>query len=130
MGEAAGFDVNVVDVVAGQDQIPELGQVELTRDSFVVLITTDHISDEASLRVALKTEVQYIGMIGSMAKCNTILDHLRADGFSAADMERIYTPIGFDLGGTSPREIAVAILAEIVACRQRNGIKERMVITR
>lgn len=130
MGEAGGFEVNVVDVSPGRATVPELEQVNLTADSYVVLITTDHISDEAALRVALKTPVPYIGMIGSLAKCRTILGHLQADGVSAADLERVYAPIGLDLGGNSPREIAVGILAEIIACRQKKGIRERIVKTR
>ncbi len=130
MGEAAGFDVVVVDVAAGEDHVPELEQVRLTDDSYVVLITTDHISDEAALRIAIKTPAPYIGMIGSIAKCKTILDHLRLDGIPEKDLDRVYAPIGLDLGGTSPQEIAVAILAEIIACRQKKGLKERMVKTR
>ena len=130
MGEAAGFDALIVDVAAGENQVPELEQVALTEDSYVVLITTDHISDEAALRVAIKTSVPYIGMIGSLAKCRTIINHLKSDGFVDEDLERVYAPIGLDLGGTSPQEIAVAILAEIIACRQKNGIKERMIKTR
>jgi xanthine dehydrogenase accessory factor len=130
MGEAAGFDISVVDVSPGLATVPELEQVNLTADSYVVLITTDHISDEAALRVALKTPAPYIGMIGSLAKCRTILGHLQADGVCDSDMERVYAPIGLDLGGNSPREIAVGILAEIVACRQKKGIHERFVKTR
>ena len=127
MGEAAGFDVTVVDVCPSVETLPELEQVTLTKDSFVVLITTDHISDEAALRVALKSEVPYIGMIGSLAKVRTILGHLQADGISDTDRNRIYAPIGLDLGGNSPQEIAVGILAEIIACRQKNGIAEGVV---
>lgn len=130
MGEAAGFEVIVVDVAAGKDQVPELEQVALTADSYVVLLTTDHISDEAALRIAIKTPAPYIGMIGSLAKCRTILDHLRADGHTDNDMDRVYAPIGLDLGGANPQEIAVAILAEIIACRQKKGIKEGLVKTR
>jgi len=130
MGEAAGFEVVTVDVTVGQDQVPELEQVNLTADSSVVLITTDHISDEAAMRVALKTPVRYIGMIGSLSKCRTIMGHLTADGFSAADLDRVYAPIGLDLGGNSPQEIAVGILAEIIACRQKHGIADRLVKTR
>lgn len=130
MGESAGFEVIVVDVTAGEDQVPELEQVALTEDSYVVLMTTDHISDEAALRIAMKTPAPYIGMIGSLAKCRTILDHLKADGLTENELERVYAPIGLDLGGTSPQEIAVAILAEIIACRQKKGIQERLVKTR
>lgn len=130
MGEAAGFDAIVVDVAAGRDQVPELEQVNLTDDSYVVLITTDHISDEAALRIALKSPAPYIGMIGSLAKCKTILGHLQADGYPEEEFERIYAPIGLDLGGSSPREIAVAILAEIIAVRQKKGIRGGIVKTR
>ncbi len=105
-------------------------QVTLTDDSYVVLITTDHISDEAALRFSIKSPAPYIGMIGSLAKCKSILEHLRADGIPEGDLDRVYAPIGLDLGGTSPQEIAVAILAEIIACRQKKGIKERIVKTR
>ncbi len=117
MGEAAGFDVVVVDVQAGLANVPELEQVNLGEDSYVVLITTDHISDEAALRYALTTPAPYIGMIGSLAKCRTIREHLLADGFDPRQLERVYAPIGLDLGGVTPQEIAVAILAEVIACR-------------
>jgi xanthine dehydrogenase accessory factor len=118
MGEAAGFEVRVVDVEAGRADVPELAEVDLTEDSFVVLITTDHISDEAALRHALTTPARYIGMIGSRHKCQTILDHLRADGFGEQALARVYAPIGLDLGGPTPEEIAVAILAEVIAVRR------------
>jgi xanthine dehydrogenase accessory factor len=117
MGDAAGFDVCVVDVEPGRAEIPEMTQVSLTANSYVVLITTDHISDEAALRISLKSPAPYIGMIGSLAKCRTILGHLLADGYSAEDLERVYAPIGLDLGCTSPQEIAVAILAEVIGVR-------------
>lgn len=118
MGEAAGFEVLVVDAEAGRAAVPELEAVALTEDSFVVLITTDHVSDEAALRTAIASPARYIGMIGSRAKCRTILNHLRADGYADDALTRLYAPIGLDLGGTAPEEIAVAILAEIVAVRR------------
>ncbi len=124
MGEAAGFDVIVVDVEAGRATVPELEAVTLTKDSYVVLITTDHVSDEAALRYSLTTPASYIGMIGSLHKCRTILSHLREDNFSEEDLQRVCAPIGLDLGGTSPQEIAVSILAEIIAVR-RGGSGER-----
>lgn len=133
MGEAAGFEVIVVDVAPGMDSVPELEQVDLTEDSYVVLITTDHISDEAALRVAIKTPVSYIGMIGSVAKCNTIISHLKSDGVADQDLKRIFAPIGLDLGGPNPNEIALGILAEIVAFRRmKDGytglVKSRRII--
>jgi xanthine dehydrogenase accessory factor len=121
MGQIVNFDVVVVDVEPGRATVPGLHDVRLTEDSYVVLITTDHVSDEAALREALRSPVRYIGMIGSRSKCNTILDHLRADGYSEDDFARIYAPIGLDLGGPTPEEIALAILAEVVAVRRGQG---------
>lgn len=117
MGEAAGFDVAVVDVEVGRATVPELQAVALSENCYVVLITTDHVSDEAALRHALTTPAGYIGMIGSRHKCETILGHLRQDGIDEDALSRVYAPIGLNLGGSSPEEIAVSILAEIIAVR-------------
>ncbi len=118
MGDVAGFDVTVVDVQPGSADLPGLGSIPLTADSFVVLITTDHVSDEAALRQVIDSPAQYIGMIGSRHKCTTILGHLRADGINDEALTRVYAPIGLDLGGPSPEEIAVSILAEVIAVRR------------
>ena len=117
MGEAAGFEVLVVDVEPGRANVPDLEAIDLTFDTCLVLITTDHISDEATLRFGLKSPARYIGMIGSLSKCQTIFEHLIADGYSETDFERVFAPIGLGLGGNRPDEIAVAILAEIIAVR-------------
>ena len=122
MGEAAGFEVIVVDVEPGRADVPALAEVALNEDSYVVLITTDHISDEAALRQVIRSPVRYIGMIGSRAKCRAILEHLKKDGYTNEQLARVYAPIGLDLGGPSPEEIAVAILAEVIAVRRgRSG---------
>lgn len=117
MGRLAGFDVKLIDVEPGRAEIPELDSTQLSPDSYVVLITTDHISDEAALRKVIISPASYVGMIGSWHKCNTILGHLRNDGAGEEILKRVYAPIGLDLGGTSPEEIAVAILAEVIAVR-------------
>jgi xanthine dehydrogenase accessory factor len=118
LAETAGFDVTVVDVEPGRADVPELSTVGLTADSFVVLITTDHIADEAALRKAIQSPAPYIGMIGSRHKCETILGHLRKDGISEETLCRVRAPIGLDLGGPTPAEIAVSILAEVIAVRR------------
>lgn len=128
MAETAGFEVIVVDVEPGRADVPELESVPLTADSFLVLITTDHISDEAALRQVVYSPVRYIGMIGSRHKCESIMEHLRVDGISEAALTRVYAPIGLDLGGPTPEEIAVAILAEVVAVRKggSGGFRSRV----
>ena len=125
MGEAAGFDVLVVDADAGRANVTGLDSLHLTADSFIVLITTDHISDEAALRQVIYSPVRYIGMIGSRHKCETILSHLRADGISEESLARVYAPIGLDLGGPTPKKIAVSILAEVIAVRRGSRAANR-----
>lgn len=130
MGEAAGFEVVVVDVEPDLATASGLETVNLGDHSYVVLITTDHISDEAAMRVALRSSAPYIGMIGSLAKCRTIIEHLQADGAAPEGLERIYAPVGLDLGGPSPQEIAVGILAEVIAVRRKHALPGGVVKTR
>jgi xanthine dehydrogenase accessory factor len=118
IGETVGFEVIVVDVEPGRATVPELDAVALNEDSYVVLITTDHVSDEAALRKVITSPARYIGMIGSRAKCQTIVEHVVADGITETQLSHVYAPIGLDLGGPTPQEIALAILAEIVAVRR------------
>lgn len=125
IGEAAGFDVIVVDAEAGRANVPGLDSVHLTADSFIALITTDHVSDEAALRQVIHSPVRYIGMIGSRDKCETILSHLRADGIGEDELKRVYAPIGLNLGGPTPEEIAVSILAEVIAVRRGGKAAKR-----
>ncbi len=130
MGEIVGFDVFVVDVEPGRATVPELDALELTGNSYVVMITTDHVSDEAALRKVITSPARYIGMIGSRSKCDTILAHLRADGTTDAQLSRVHAPIGLDLGGSTPQEIALSILAEIVAVRRGGSGRMRSRVAR
>lgn len=67
-------------------------------------------------------------MIGSRAKCRTILQNLHDDGYDQAQLARVFAPIGLDLGGPTPPEIALAILAEIVAVRRGVSDHERPLV--
>lgn len=90
---------------------------EITPDTYVVLITEDHVTDEQVLRDILSTPASYIVMIGSQRKIRTILKHLSSNGFKDEQLSRFYGPIGLDLGGREPAQIALAILAEIEMVR-------------
>ncbi len=69
------------------------------------------------MRQVPDTPAAYVGMIGSRHKVGMIFDHLQADGVPEERLARVHAPIGLDLGGRSPAEIALAILAEIVQVR-------------
>ena len=128
MGTLVGFEVAVVDVIPERYTTADLSAVTFTPDTYVVLITTDYAADEAALRQVLQTPSGYIGMIGSRAKCESILAKLTAEGCDEADLERIHAPIGLHLGGPTPAEIALAILAEIVAVRRGTLTRQQTAI--
>jgi xanthine dehydrogenase accessory factor len=117
MARTVGFHVRVVDVRPERATVPQLDPSTITAQTFVVLITEDHVTDEQALRQVLCAPAAYIGMIGSQRKTAAVLDHLRADKVAEDQLARVHAPIGLDLGGRSPAEIALAILAEIVQVR-------------
>jgi xanthine dehydrogenase accessory factor len=117
MARIIGFQVQVVDVQPDRATAPQIDPTRVTPWTYVVLISEDHITDEAALRQVIDTSAAYIGMIGSRHKVKTILDHLRADGVPEERLAQVRAPIGLELGGRQPAEIALAILAEIVQVR-------------
>lgn len=117
MARIVGFDVQVVDVRPERATVQQLDPAAITPLTYVVLITEDHVTDEQALRQVLGTPAAYIGMIGSRRKVGVIFDHLRADGVSEERLAQVRAPIGLDLGGREPAEIALAILAEVMQVR-------------
>lgn len=100
-----------------------LDKYPITRQSSIVIVTRGHVQDEISLRTVLDSEAGYIGMIGSKKKVASTLDHLISNGASKDKLERVYAPIGLDLGGATPSEIALSILSEIVLCINGGSLK-------
>lgn len=86
-------------------------------DALVVIVTRGHLWDQVVLAQALRMEAGYIGMIGSRRKRDTIYRALREEGFGAAELQRVHCPIGLAIGAETPQEIAVSIVAELIAVR-------------
>jgi xanthine dehydrogenase accessory factor len=84
----------------------------------VAIVTRGHKQDEDCLRAAIEARPVYIGMIGSKRRTNIVLDKLREEGFDTEGLSKVRAPIGLDIGAVSPEEVALAILAEIVAERR------------
>ncbi len=120
-----GYDVKIVDVRPERGDHEVLAPEEITPNTHVVLITEDHVTDEQALRAVLPTPASYIGMIGSQRKIGTVLGHLREDGFEDEQLSRLNGPIGLDLGGREPAQIALAILAEIEMVRHDGSGRPR-----
>ena len=92
--------------------LPDVGIDQYTA---VVALTHDPKIDDPALTAALRSKCFYIGALGSRKTHERRVQRLTASGFNEADLARIHAPIGLDIGAVSPAEIAVSILAEIVA---------------
>ena len=133
-GAACGFAVCVVDDrpdFANRARFPEAAQVicdgfesairslKITPFDYVVIITRGHRHDADCLRALLPgTAPAYLGMIGSRRRTKGLLQMLKEEGFDEDRLSRICTPIGLAIGAVTPAEIAVSIMAEVVAYRR------------
>ena len=100
--------------------------IEFHSDDCAVIITHEHRHDEVVLRECLlkKRRPGYIGMIGSKAKVATVLSHLKQEGVSEELLANVNAPIGLDIGSQTPAEIALSIMAEIVAHKYGRASKQ------
>lgn len=89
----------------------------LNEDSFAVIMTRGHSFDREVLAQVLETPARYVGMIGSIRKRDATYEQLLKRGFTADDLSRVHCPIGIKIGAETPEEIAVSILAELIAAR-------------
>lgn len=89
----------------------------LNSNSMVVLLTHDPKLDDPALKVALPSQARYVGALGSPRTHAKRLERLRAEGVPEEQLARLHAPIGLKIGGRTPEEIAVSIIAEIVAAR-------------
>ena len=86
-------------------------------DSYLVIVTRGHVHDGTVLKQALCTSAKYIGMIGSRRKIAIIFQAMLKEGFTEKDLQRVHAPIGLNIGGETPQEIAVSIIAEMIQVR-------------
>ena len=85
----------------------------------VAVVTRGHSEDEQCMRAVIQTKPDYVGLIGSKRRTSIVIDRLREAGASEDELRKIRAPIGLDIGAVSPEEVALAIIAEIVAERHR-----------
>jgi xanthine dehydrogenase accessory factor len=89
--------------------------VRLDDRTHVVIVTHGHLFDKDALRAVAVSPAAYVGMIGSRSKVATVMRELEEEGVPVDALARAHAPIGIDLGGQTPGEIAVSILSEIIA---------------
>jgi xanthine dehydrogenase accessory factor len=144
IGQAVGnwaadldFDVTVVDDRAeyvtperfpraverlSGDVGPVLKDIEITPDTYCLIVTRGHNHDEEALYHLVDRGARYVGMIGSRRKIKLIFDDLAAEGVAPELLARVYAPVGIDIGSQTVPEIAVSILAELIAHRNNGGV--------
>jgi xanthine dehydrogenase accessory factor len=129
----AGFRTVIVDdreAFANRERFPEADEIHageyeavfpelsVNETSYVVIVTRGHRDDMRVLRWAVGTTARYIAMIGSKRKVISVIKELEREGIPAAAFERIFAPMGFEIGAITPEEIAVSVVAEMIAMRR------------
>lgn len=101
------------------DQV--LPHLPVDSDTYCLIVTRGHNHDEEALYHLAERGARYVGMIGSRRKIKMIFDDLLNNGISAEALERVYAPLGVDIGSQSVAEIAISICAELIAHRNCGG---------
>jgi xanthine dehydrogenase accessory factor len=132
MAHETGFRVNVIDdreKFASADRFPHgvrtvvddipswLAANELPATAYAVIVTRGHRHDLDALRALAPRGLRYVGLIGSRAKVKRVYDALLEEGMTTEALRAIHAPIGLDIGAITPQEIAVSILAELIAVK-------------
>jgi xanthine dehydrogenase accessory factor len=130
----AGFEVTVIDdreSYANRERFPEAREViaddfdavtarlNLPEGSYIVIVTRGHRDDMRILRWAVNANARYLGMIGSKRKTISIYKELEKQGIAAEKFAQVHAPVGLEIGAVTPEEIAVSIVAEMIAERRR-----------
>jgi xanthine dehydrogenase accessory factor len=129
----AGFGTVVVDdrdAFANRERFPEADEVvagdyeeifpklEVVESGYLVIVTRGHRDDMRVLRWAVGTRARYIAMIGSKRKVISVVKELEKEGIPRERFERISAPMGLEIGAVTPEEIAVSVVAEMIAVRR------------
>jgi xanthine dehydrogenase accessory factor len=136
MARISGFRVTVTDprpAFATPERFPDASRVvpgqpaevvaglDLDRRTYAVVLNHDARHEDPVLTALLRSEVRYIGAMGSRRTHALRLERMGEAGFGEADLERIHGPVGLDIGAVAPAEVAVAILAEMIRARRGFG---------
>jgi xanthine dehydrogenase accessory factor len=134
--QLAGFGIGVADdreAFANTQRFPMALEIFTTYEqafeklqpnasSYLVIVTRGHKEDMRVLAWAVRTAARYVGMIGSKRKVLSVYKALEKEGYRMEEFERVFAPMGLEIGALSPEEIALSIVAELVAVRRNAEI--------
>ena len=101
------------------ERFEDIGELDFVPGSAFIACSFSHKTDGDILNVILSKEPSYVGMLGGKPKIRALFSRLKENGYSEEVLKQVHAPIGLDIGGETPEEIAVSIMAEILA--SRNG---------
>jgi xanthine dehydrogenase accessory factor len=107
-------------IVAPIDQA--LSGLEVDSSTYCIIVTRGHNHDEEALYHLAETPARYVGMIGSRRKIRLIFEDLLREGISRESLQKVYAPVGFEIGSQTVPEIAISIVAELIAHRNLGRI--------
>ena len=121
--DVIGDSIRMADRFISVGSFADVEKAALPRGASYVVSTYGHMVDGAALGGVLRRgDAAYVGMLGSRQKIRAIFGKLREAGIAQAALDFVHTPIGLDLGGETPEEIALAVVAEILAVKNgRSG---------
>ena len=129
----AGFSTVVVDdreAFANAERFPEADEtyaepyeevfpkLPVTSSSYLIIVTRGHRDDMRVLRWAVTTDARYIAMIGSKRKTISVVHELEKEGFAREMFSKVFAPMGLEIGAETPEEIAISVVAEMIALRR------------
>jgi len=129
----AGFRVSVIDSresYANSERFPEAAEIyageyedvfpklNVNESAYIVIVTRGHRDDMRVLRWAITTGARYIAMIGSRRKTIAVVKELEKEGIPRSSFDRVFAPMGLEIGAVSPEEIAISVGAEMIAMRR------------
>lgn len=129
IGAMLNFDIAVLDPMAKKESYPEaarvvgefvdkgLSKIHVDQATYIVILTR-HKDDVPALKGALKTNARYIGMIASRRRAALVFNQLLKKGVPEKQLDRVYSPVGLDIGADTPEEIAISILGEIIKTKR------------
>jgi xanthine dehydrogenase accessory factor len=133
LAKACGFRVEVSDdriKFANEERFPEADRIvvddvagaaekmSLGPNAYAIIVTRGHRGDQDALRAVVGRNLRFVGLLGSRPKVVHIFAALREDGVTAEQLARVHAPLGLEIGAVTPEEIAVSILAEMIAVRR------------
>src|SRR5580704_12301569 len=129
----AGFATIIVDdreAFANPERFPEAAatyaeeyeavfpKLTVTSSSYLIIVTRGHRDDMRVLRWAVNTQARYIAMIGSKRKTISVVHELEKEGIPREAFEKVFAPMGLEIGAESPEEISISVVAEMIAVRR------------